>query len=130
MIHTVNSLPRVWSLFAYGVLMWGLIVGLLFVTRYVFTLPWRRTAEGRHLVSMTMSIVAFFLIYLVQAVVPDWWWRPYLMVVLLVALVANLTWRWIMLERHLRVRRRDEQERSLRDGDDLPDLLPAETEES
>lgn len=106
MIRAINSLPWGWAVFAYAVLGWGLISVVLFLIRYVTNLPWTSTQEGRHLVSMTVSIGAFFLLYLIQAFVPDFAGRQYILIVLLVGLVANCTWRWVLLERHLAERRR------------------------
>lgn len=106
MIRAIRSLPLGWEIAAYVALAWGLLVVVVFIARYMTKLGWRRTEEGRHLVAMSASVGAFFLVYLIQAFIPDWWWRPYLLVVLLFALVANCTWRWILLEKHLRRRRR------------------------
>lgn len=111
MIHAINSLPVGWTIFAYGVLGWGLFTVLAFLVRYTTNLPWTHTEEGRHLVAMSASIGAFFLIYFVQAFVPDFAGRRYLLIHLLVALVANCTWRWILLERHLAARRRTEEKK-------------------
>lgn len=105
MIRAINSLPLGWMLFSYGLLVWGLVVIVAFLTRYMIKLGWRRTEEGRHLVAMSANVGAFFLIYIIQIFIPDWSWRPLLMVVLLVGLVVNCTWRWWLLEKHLRERR-------------------------
>lgn len=107
MINTVRSLPLVWELLAYGVLAWGLLSVLLFLGRYMTSLPWSSTPEGRHLVAMSGNIGAFFLVYLVQAVWPGLPGRRYILIVLLIGLVASCTWRWLLLERHLRERRRE-----------------------
>lgn len=106
MIHTMQSLPFLWELFAYLVLGWGLLVVLLFLGRYMTRLPWTSTPEGRHLVAMSANIGAFFLVYLVQAVWPDMPGRRYIMLGLLLVLVANCTSRWLLLERYLRRRKR------------------------
>lgn len=108
MIHTMRSLPLVWELVAYGVLGWGLLAVLLFLGRYTTNLPWFSSEEGRHLVAMSANIGAFFVVYLVQAV---WEFpgRGVVMLVLLVGLVASCTWRWLLLERHLRERRQARQ---------------------
>lgn len=111
MIRAINSLPLGWALFAYGVLGWGLVVVCLFLTRYMIELGWRTTEEGRHLVAMSANVGAFFLIYVIQLFIPDWSWRPILMLVLLVALVVNCTWRWVLLEKHLKIRRRAAREK-------------------
>jgi hypothetical protein len=106
MIRAIHSLPWGWALFAYAVLGIGAFSTLAFIVRYMTNLPWRSTKEGRHLLAMTVSVSAFFVLYLVQAFVPDWPGRQYLLIVLLVSLVANCVWRWILLERHLAARRR------------------------
>lgn len=106
MIRAINTLPLGWMIFAYALLVIGAVSVLGFLLRYVTNLPWTRTEEGRHLVAMSSSVGAFFVIYLIQLFVPDWSWRPKLMVVLLVGLVANCVWRWVLLEKHLRDRRR------------------------
>lgn len=108
MINTVRSLPLVWELLAYGVLGWGLVAVLLFLGRYTTSLPWASTPEGRHLVAMSGNIGAFFAVYLVQAVWPGLPGRRYILIVLLAGLVASCTWRWLLLERHLRERRRQQ----------------------
>lgn len=109
MIRAIHSLPWGWTVFAYAVLGWGLLTVALFLIRYTTNLPWASTQEGRHLVSMTTSIGAFFLLYLIQAFVPDFPGRQYILVVLLVGLVTNCTWRWVLLERHLAERRRTDR---------------------
>jgi hypothetical protein len=106
MIRAINSLPGGWEVAAYTALAWGLIVALTFLVRYMWNLPWRSTEEGRHIVAFTASVAAFYLLYVVQSLIRDWWFRPYLLVILLFALTANLTWRWIILEKHLAARRR------------------------
>lgn len=106
MIRVIHSLPLGWQIFAYILLGWGLVSVLLFVGRYMTSLPWASTPEGRHLVAMTANIGAFFLVYLVQAVWPSLPFREQILIGLLVGLVANCTWRWILLERHLRERHR------------------------
>lgn len=106
MIRAINSLPLGWTIFAYIVLGWGLFVVLLFLARYVVKLPWTQTEEGKHLVAMSSSVGAFFLLYVIQAFVPNIPGRAYIMVVLLVALVVTCTWRWVILEKRLAVLRR------------------------
>lgn len=127
MIRAINSLPWAVTLFAYGVLAWGLLVVLLFIGRYAAKLRWRSTEEGRHLVAMSGSVGAFFVLYLVQAFVPDIPGRPWILVSLLVILVAVCTWRWILLEKHLRARRRaallnpgEKHDRPIRTGHQPP----------
>lgn len=110
MIKAINSMPTGWSIFAYIVLGIGAVSVAGFLVRYMANLPWRSTEEGRHLVAMSASVGAFFAVYLVQAFIPDWPGRAYVMVALLVALVANCVWRWVMLERHLARRRRATRE--------------------
>lgn len=109
MIRAINSLPWGWSLFAYLVLGLGAFSVAAFIVRYVTNLPWRVTEEGRHLVAMSGNILAFFVLYLVQAFVPDWPGRQITLIVLLVLLVANCVWRWWLLERHLARSRRGEE---------------------
>lgn len=106
MIRVIHSLPLGWQIFAYAVLAWGLISVALFLGRYMTSLPWASTPEGRHLVAMSGNIGAFFLVYLVQAVWPELPGRSLILIVLLVGLVVSCTWRWILLERHLAERRR------------------------
>src|SRR5262245_35684260 len=106
MIRAINSMPLGWTIFAYVVLGWGFVSVVLFVVRYVTNLPWSKSEEGRHLVALSVSIGAFFLLYLIQAFVPEFTGRKYLLVLLLVGLVANCTWRWLLLEKYLRSRRR------------------------
>lgn len=106
MIRAINSLPLGWMIFAYVVLGWGLVAVLLFLVRYTTNLPWTQTEEGRHLVAMSSNVGAFFLLYLIQAFVPNIPGRAYILVALLVALVATCTWRWVILEKRLAARRR------------------------
>lgn len=107
MITVIRSLPLPWAITAYVVLGWGLVVVMLFVGRYTASLPWYTSEEGRHLVAMSANIGAFFLVYLAQVIWPDMPFRRQILIGLLVLLVANCTWRWIMLERCLAGRRRD-----------------------
>jgi hypothetical protein len=104
MVRAVSALPLGWKLFALLLLVLGTLSTLMFIGRYVTTLPWYKSSEGRHLIAMTGSVAAFFLVYVIQLIIPDWSWRPYLMLALLLALVAVCIWRYFLLERYLRNR--------------------------
>lgn len=108
MIRTINALGTIGQITGTVLLAWLFVVTALFVLRYVTTLPWYASEEGRHLVAMTANIWAFAAIYLVQLLwpeIPDRL-RQWLLLSLLVIFVGNCTWRWVMLERHLRRRRK------------------------
>lgn len=106
MIRAINSLPLGWTIFAYVVLGWGLLAVLLFLVRYTANLPWSHSEEGRHLVAMSANVGAFFLLYVIQAFVPNIPGRGYILMTLLVGLVGTCTWRWIILEKRLAALRR------------------------
>jgi len=106
MNSTISALPLPWAIFAYSVLGLGLFFVLGFLGRYTTSLPWARTEEGRHLVAVSANIGAFFLLYTVLAIWPDFPGRGGLRIVLLVAIVANSGWRWWLLEKHLKERRK------------------------
>lgn len=106
MIRTIYSLPPWLKAIAVIALIVGLLATVYFIVRYVSSLPWFRSEEGRHLMSWTANVGGFFLIYTVQVFIrSDWSWRPYLIVAMLLVLVSNCVWRVIMLERYLRRRR-------------------------
>lgn len=109
MVRAVSALPLGWKIFALLLLVVGTLSTLMFIGRYVATLPWYKSAEGRHLIAMTGSVAAFFLVYVIQLLIPDWSWRPYLMLALLLVLVVVCVWRYFMLEHYLRTRHRKDR---------------------
>ncbi len=105
MSQTIRSLPPVWAAVAYALLGLGVLFTFGFIARYVTNLPWSRTEEGRHLVAMSANVGAFFVLYSVLAVWPDFPGRNAIRMTLFVVLVANCGRRWWLLERYLRERR-------------------------
>lgn len=106
MIREIQALPPLWFALAYGALVLGLVFVVAFIGRYTATLPWTRTEEGRHLVAMSATVGAFFALYLLLAVWPELPGRSVIRLGLLLVLVGNCGWRYALLERHLRERRR------------------------
>lgn len=106
MIRTVAMLPHAWKIVAFVLVILGAIATITFLVRYMTKLPWYRRVEGRHIVSWTANVAGFMLIFVVQIFIPDWSWRPYLVLFLLAVLVTNCWWREVMLEVHLWQRKR------------------------
>lgn len=110
MTRDIQALPLWAQIFGYGLLALGLVFAVVFLVRYRMITAWRQlTEEGRHLVAMTANLGAFFVVQLVISVWPD---LPReltmtLRLSLMVGLVANLGWRWLMLERYRRRARRN-----------------------
>jgi NADH:ubiquinone oxidoreductase subunit 4 (subunit M) len=91
----INSLPPWASAIAYGLLVLGVFFTVGFVIDYRV-----HTAHvdeiGRHMAAMTLNLAAFFLLYLVLAVWPEFPGRDAIRFVLFVAIIANCGWRWYL----------------------------------
>lgn len=98
MNRDISSMPPWLSAIAYGILAVGFIAAWGFVIRYTSLAPWYTTAIGQHFVSMTSSVGAFFGLYLILALYPDFPGRGAIRFVLLIAIVANCVWRWALFE--------------------------------
>lgn len=109
---TINAMPVEWQVFAYTVLGLGTVFVLGFLIEYMVRLPWASSPEGRHLVAMSANVGAFFVLYLVLAVWPEFPGRGIARIGLLVAIVANCGVRWWLLRRHLRTPARQQHEES------------------
>lgn len=107
MIHAIQQLPWYLSDLGYVLLGTGLLFSVAFIVLYATQLRnERKTEEGKHLQAMTINIGAFFAVYIVQAIVPDFPGRSLIMLALLLFLVINLGRRLYLLLAHLRERRK------------------------
>jgi hypothetical protein len=105
MIRDIQELPWWAEVLGYGLLSLGLVFVLGFLVRYRMINTWvTLTEEGKHLVAMSANIGAFFVVYLVLAIWPDLprWLVSMIRLTLLVGLVLNCGWRWLLLERYRR----------------------------
>lgn len=105
MNQTINELPMFWKLFAFALLLLGIVFVFGFIGRYVTKLPWSSSEEGRHLIAMSANVGLFLLLYTALAVWPDMPYKNVVRMTLFAALIANCGWRWWLLEKHLRERR-------------------------
>lgn len=105
MNQTIAELPLAWKLVAFGLLILGTVFVFGFLGRYMTTLPWSSTEEGRHLVAMSANVGGFLLLYTVLAVWPDMPYRNIVRLALFVVLIGNCGRQWWLLEKHLRARR-------------------------
>lgn len=101
----IATLPLVWQVLAYCLLGLGLLFVVGFILRYTTNLPWKIHEEGKHLVAMSANVGAFFVLYIGLGLFPEFPGRAAVRLGLLVALVANCGWRWVLLEKHLRERK-------------------------
>lgn len=93
MSRDVEALPLWAKLIAYGVLGIGWVASVVFILWYGRTRPWFQSEMGRHLMAMSVSVGAFFTLYLVLAIWPEFPGRTVIRFVLLIALVATVVWR-------------------------------------
>lgn len=103
---TISELPLVWKLVAFGLLVLGIVFVFGFIADYTSHLPWTSSEEGRHLVAMSANVGAFLLLYTALAIWPDMPLRNIVRLVLFAALIGNCGWRWWLLRKYLRSRRR------------------------
>jgi len=92
----VEALPLWAKLIAYGVLGVGWVASVVFIAWYGSTRPWFHSEMGRHLMSMSVSVGAFFTLYLALAIWPEFPGRTVIRFVLLIALVATVVWRLVI----------------------------------
>jgi hypothetical protein len=102
----LSAYPWPWNVIAYSILGIGWIVTVVFIAWYMKTEPWSQTETGRHLVSFSASVGAFFTLYLLLALFPDLPGKGLIRIVLLIVLVGNCVWRLILFARYRRDERR------------------------
>lgn len=97
----ISTLPLWLSLIAYGILALGVVFAAGFITDYL--VHTRHIGEiGRHMVAMTANVGAFFVLYLVLGIWPNFPGRNIIRFVLLIAIVANCGWRWHLYRKSVR----------------------------
>lgn len=96
----LSAYPWPWNFVAYSILGIGWLATVIFVVWYVRTEPWYNSEVGKHLVSFSCSVGAFFTLYLILAIFPDMPGKGIVRLVLLVALVANCVWRLVIFAKH------------------------------
>lgn len=106
MNQQISAMPQPWAAIAYTLLALVWLSCGWFLVRYTTRLPWAQHAEGRHLVAMSANVFGFATLYIVRAIWPDFPSRGTILFVLLIGLTANTVWRAVLLEKHLRDRRR------------------------
>ncbi len=106
MNQQISTMPQPWATIAYVLLGLVWLSCGLFLVRYTRRLPWAGTSEGRHLVAMSANVFCFATLYIVRAIWPDFPGRGAVLFVLLVGLTINTVWRLVLLEKHLRERKR------------------------
>jgi hypothetical protein len=95
----MSAYPWPWNLIAYSILGAGWLVVVVFLARYTTTEPWFSTDAGRHLVSFSANVGAFFTLWLVLTVFPDLPFQGPIRFILLIAIVSNCVWRLVILVR-------------------------------
>lgn len=111
MSRDVEALPLWAKLIAYAVLGTGWLASAWFIARYGTTRPWFGSEVGRHLMAMSISVGAFFTLYLALAIWPEFPGRTVIRFALLILLVTTVVWRAIIFEKQ------DRRDRVIRDNE-------------
>lgn len=98
----LSAYPWPWNLVAYSILGIGWLSVVVFLVWYTRVEPWFSTDVGRHLVSFSASVGAFFTLYLLLALFPDLPGKGAIRFVLLIAIVANCVWRLVLFAHYRR----------------------------
>jgi hypothetical protein len=97
----IDSLPIWLSAVAYAILVLGVVFVVGFIVDY--TVHTRHIdGIGRHMVAMSANVGAFFVLYLLLALLPDLPGRGFIRFTLLIAIVANSGWRWRLYRKQRR----------------------------
>jgi magnesium-transporting ATPase (P-type) len=103
----IADLPLGWKIVMWSIILLGIVFVFGFLIDYMTRMNWRQYAEGKHLVSVSANLGAFFVLFLILAIWPDFPGRGLIRLVLLIAIVANCGWRWRLFRKNLKEHRRN-----------------------
>jgi hypothetical protein len=95
----MTALPTWLQVVYYFLLGVGALAGWGFVIRYMMTFKWYTTELGRHLITFSTCVSAWFLYFLIILIWPDLPGKTAIRTILFVALDFAIVWRLVMFER-------------------------------
>ncbi|MGW3992344.1 putative phage holin [Amycolatopsis sp. NPDC004772] len=82
-----------------GLLSFGALGSWLFVVRYMISFKWWSTELGRHMITFSANVGAWFTYFLAVIIWPDLPGKTAIRTVLFIVLVFAVWWRVVMFER-------------------------------